>query len=155
MKQEMRRKDRQLTREEAEVILRNGEYGVLSTICEDGYPYGVPLSYVYEDGKLYFHHTAQESLLGSNIAGDTKACFTVVGETELLPSKFSTRYESVIAFGKIRECSDKIDGLMKLVKGLCPDYMESGQKYAESATSQVVVYEFEIEQLTGKARKEK
>ena len=44
---EMRRQDRKLTQEEAEAILREGQYGVLSTTGEDGYPYGVPVSYAY------------------------------------------------------------------------------------------------------------
>ena len=153
MKQEMRRKDRQLALEEAENILKENKYGILSTVCEDGYPYGLPISYVYENGKLYFHHTSEAGQLGENIAGEVKACFTVVGDTQLLPEKFSTRYESVIAFGKIRESADKLGILMRLVKGLSPEFTEKGRKYASASLDQVSVYEFEIEQLTGKARK--
>lgn len=37
---EMRRKDRMLTDEEAYKLLKETEYGVLSTICPDGTPYG-------------------------------------------------------------------------------------------------------------------
>jgi nitroimidazol reductase NimA-like FMN-containing flavoprotein (pyridoxamine 5'-phosphate oxidase superfamily) len=48
----IRRKDRALSEEEAFKILKAGEYGVLSTVGEDGYPYGVPVSYAYTgDGK--------------------------------------------------------------------------------------------------------
>ena len=42
MNEKMRRKDRETTEERAYEILKNGEYGILSTIGEDGYPYGVP-----------------------------------------------------------------------------------------------------------------
>jgi len=166
MKKEMRRSDRQLTQEEVIAILENGRYGILSTTCDDGYPYGVPMSYAYADGKIYFHHTNEESLLGSNISdstedtggagaagGGTKACFTVVGGTELLSAKFSTVYESAVAFGTIRRMEDKVAGLMQIVSHLSPDYMEAGRKYAESSASKVDVYEFTIEQITGKARK--
>lgn len=153
MKQEMRRKDRALTFEEAEAILKKCRYGILSTVCADGYPYGLPVSYVYEDGKLYFHHTCAGGQLSENIGEGTKACFTVVGDTELLPAQFSTRYESAVAFGTVRESTDKLGVLMRLVKGLSPDYTEQGQKYAESAQSRVSVYEFTVEQLTGKARR--
>jgi len=153
MRREMRRKERQLTPEETEAILRAGKYGVLSTVCADGYPYGLPISYVYEAGKLYFHHTNGDSTLKDNIVGETKACFTVVGATELLPAKFSTKYESVIAFGKLKESSDKVGVLMRIVQGLCPEYVEQGKKYAEAAADRVSVYEFTIEQVTGKARK--
>lgn len=51
----MRRKDRQAGEEDILRILKENVYGVLSTISEDGWPYGVPVSYVYEDGKIYFH----------------------------------------------------------------------------------------------------
>lgn len=47
----MRRKDRQAGEEDILRILKENVYGVLSTISEDGWPYGVPVSYVYEDGK--------------------------------------------------------------------------------------------------------
>lgn len=45
----MRRKDRQAGEEDILRILKENVYGVLSTISEDGWPYGVPVSYVYED----------------------------------------------------------------------------------------------------------
>ena len=41
---EMRRKDREISEEEACQLLATGEYGVLSTVGSDGEPYGVPLS---------------------------------------------------------------------------------------------------------------
>ena len=44
MNEKMRRKDRKTTEERAYEILKNGEYGILSTIGEDGYPYGVPVN---------------------------------------------------------------------------------------------------------------
>ncbi len=153
IKREMRRKDRQLSPEEAEELLRAGKYGILSIVCEDGYPYGLPLSYAYEDGKLYFHHTAEPGLLNDSVSGEIRACFTVVGDTELLPEKFSTKYESVIAFGKLKKSEDKLGGLMQLVKKLSPDFEEKGRRYAKASLDEVTVYEFEIEQMTGKARR--
>ena len=153
MRKEMRRKDRQLAPEEAEAILLAGKYGVLSVICGDGCPYGLPISYAYEDGKLYFHHTAEPGLLNDSVSGEVRACFTVVGNTELLPEKFSTKYESVIAFGKLRKSEDKLGGLMRLVRKLSPDFEEKGRRYAESSLDEVTVYEFEIGQMTGKARR--
>ena len=33
----------------------NGTSGVLAVAGDDGYPYTVPLSYVYHDSKIYFH----------------------------------------------------------------------------------------------------
>ena len=52
---EMRRIKQQLSDQAAEAVLLRGTSGVLSLLGEDGYPYGVPLSYVYQNGKLLFH----------------------------------------------------------------------------------------------------
>ena len=45
----------QLTEEEMISVLNKSKYGVLSTIGEDGFPYGVPVNFVYLDGKIYIH----------------------------------------------------------------------------------------------------
>ena len=55
MFREMRRSSQQLTMEETQNILQKGTSGVLSLLGDEGYPYGVPLSYVYDGEKLYFH----------------------------------------------------------------------------------------------------
>ncbi len=151
----MRRTDRLLSKEEAEKILSENTYGILSVICENGYPYGLPVNYVYEDGKIYFHHTAEKSLLNDVVSEEVNACFTVVGNTEVLPSKFSMKYESVIAFGKLKRSLEKYDALMKLVEKFCPDFIEKGKVYAKNSLDRVIVYEFNIEHMSGKARKEK
>ena len=76
----MRRKDRALSEEAAVQILKDGEYGVLATCGADGQPYGVPLSYVYHKGKIYFHGAKTGHKL-NNLSGSPKASFTVVGHT--------------------------------------------------------------------------
>ena len=150
---EMRRQDRKLTREEAEAILRDGQYGILSTTGENGYPYGVPVSYAYENGKIYFHGTCEGGLKTKNLQFNHKACFTVVGRTEVLPSQFGTKYESAVAFGVVKPADDKKEALMLLIRKYCADYLESGEKYVNAAEDKTAVWEFEIECLTGKARK--
>lgn len=156
MKREMRRKDRKLTNGEIEEIIKNNAYGVLSTICQEGYPYGVPMSYAYEAGKIYFHHTNATSLLDENIAVNNRACFTIIGKTEVLPSKFATKYESVVAFGTVRTMGDaeKVATLMRIVHKYSAAFAEAGLKYAHASVDKVNVYEFTIEQVTGKAKKD-
>ena len=55
MFRDMRRKRQALPPEQCAAILRRGTSGVLALAGDAGYPYAVPLSYVYTDGKLYFH----------------------------------------------------------------------------------------------------
>lgn len=154
MFREMRRIDRKLTEQEVVQILHDNQYGVLSTVSIDGYPYGVPISYVYIDGKIYFHGTNADGLKKENIEHNSKACFTVVGKTEILPSKFSTKYESVIAFGQINVFKDTQNILRKILQKYSPEYLENGEKYISASIKNVIVYEFKIVSMTGKARRD-
>ena len=152
----IRRKDRALSREEAVQILRDGEYGILSTIGEDGYPYGVPISYAYtEDGKIWLHG-AKEGHKVNNIAYCPKASFTVVGATHVLQDKFSTLYSSAIAFGTIQLCAglEKQKGIMTIVAKYSPDFIEEGEAFAQKTMQAMNVYYLTMEGLTGKAKKE-
>lgn len=150
---EMRRKDRATDRTEAEAILAKGEYGILATIGEDGYPYGVPISYAVDQEKIYFHCAKASGHKNLNLEYSDKVCFTVVGATEVLPSEFATRYESVIVFGKAKVAEDKMRGLEKIVEKYSPDFKPEGKAYAERAFKAVELYEIQIEKITGKARK--
>ena len=55
MFRKMRRWKQQLTEAECAEILRREPRGVLALTGDDGYPYALPLDFVFEDGKLYFH----------------------------------------------------------------------------------------------------
>lgn len=151
---EMRRKDRQLADEEAVCILEKGTYGILATIGEDGYPYGVPMSYAYENGVIYFHGADTGHKL-ENLESHNQVSFTVVGDTRTLPEEFSTEYESVIAFGRIVPSADKTGALSKIVKKYSPGYEEKGRKYAEVSGGKTAVLELHIAHMSGKARKRK
>ena len=52
MFREMRRKNQKLSNEVCEKLLKEGSSGVLALYGEGGYPYAVPLSYVYDSGKI-------------------------------------------------------------------------------------------------------
>src|SRR5689334_11917769 len=102
MHHELRRKDRGLDEPEARELLERGEYGVLSSCGPDGQPYGIPLSYCVIGDAIYFHCALEGHKL-ENIVADSRVSFCVVGTTEVLPDKFSTRYESVIVSGRAAE----------------------------------------------------
>ena len=52
MNEKMRRKDRETTEERAYEILKNGEYGILTTIGADGYTDGVPVNFAGDGNKI-------------------------------------------------------------------------------------------------------
>jgi nitroimidazol reductase NimA-like FMN-containing flavoprotein (pyridoxamine 5'-phosphate oxidase superfamily) len=152
---ELRRKDRAITDEEAVALLNRAEYGVLSTVTENGEPYGVPLNFCVIDRCIYFH-CAVEGQKIDNIKQNKSASFCAVGNTEILPDKFGTNYESVIASGGVEEVfdMDKQLALEGLLQKYSPEYFDKGIKYIESLREKTRVFKIKINKLTGKARKQ-
>lgn len=154
MFKELRRKDRQIDFTESVRILNEGIYGVLSTIGEDGYPYGVPVSYVYKDDGIFFH-CALEGKKIENFKYNDKVSFCVVGKTEILSRKFSMAYESVILFGRIKEVEgkQKEDALYELIKKYSNEYIKEGIEYIKKDMHKTKVFKIEIEYICGKGRR--
>jgi nitroimidazol reductase NimA-like FMN-containing flavoprotein (pyridoxamine 5'-phosphate oxidase superfamily) len=152
MEHKIRRADRAISENEAKVILQQGEYGVLSTASADGQPYGLPLNYCYVNDALYFHCAAEGHKI-ENIKTNNKVSFTVVGKTQVLADKFTSKYDSAIVFGKAAEITgaEKQKALIEVLKKYSSDHMESGMKMIESYENKVRVYKIPIEALTGKA----
>lgn len=152
---EMRRKDRAVTEAEAAALLDIAEYGVLSTVGEDGRPYGVPLNYCVIDRCIYFH-CALEGQKVDNIKHNKWVSFCAVGRTKVLPDKFATNYESVIASGEISEVFDreKQKGLEGLLHKYSSGFFEKGQKYIDGLGEKTRVFRITVDSLCGKARRE-
>lgn len=154
MFKEIRRKDRELEMTETMEILKKCNYGILSTIGENGYPYGVPVSYVYIDNAIYFHGALEGQKL-DNIMNNNKVSFCVVGETCVLPDKFSTKFESVIIFGRANEVYDEEKNMvmLEILNKYSKEHLESGKQYIKNAGSKVRVIKISIEHISGKARR--
>ena len=120
---EMRRKDRKLDEQVAVSLLEHCEYAVLSTIGEDGNPYGIPISPVLEGKNLYFHCALEGTKL-QNIRNHPAVCITCVGETRLVPEKFTTEYQSAIAFGTASMVEDE-EEKVRILYLLCQKYAAS------------------------------
>jgi uncharacterized protein len=151
---EIRRKDRALSRDDALALLRQSEYGVLSLAGPDGQPYGVPLNFCVLDDAIYFHSAVEGHKL-QNIAANSRVSFCVVGDTEVMPASFGTRYSSAIVFGIAEEVfdADKHRGLVGLLSKYSAGFMDEGRKYVEKMAPRVRVFRIRIERITGKARR--
>jgi len=150
----MRRKDRLLTDSETYSILENGEYGILSTVTSAGEPYGVPLNYCLIHDGIYFH-CAVEGRKISNIVNQPEVSFCVVGQTEVLPDQFGTRYASCIVQGRVSESfgAEKQTALEGLVHKYSPDFIPAGLQYIEKFKNETRVFKITIESISGKGRK--
>lgn len=149
----MRRSDRQVSSDEAFHILQEAKYAVLSTIGEDGYPYGVAVSFAATDDAIYIHSARTGQKL-DNIAFSDKVSVTAVKSTDIIPSQFTTNFESSVAFGTARiiEGDEKIMALRLLVEKYSPGFKDPGERYIESDQHKTAMIKVTIEKLTGKVR---
>lgn len=148
----MRRKRQQLSEDESVEILRKATSGTLALLGDNGYPYAVPISYVYADGKLYFHSALSGHKVDA-IRGCDKASFCVIEKDEVHPEKYTTFFRSVIAFGRIHIIEDeqeKWQTARMLGNRYNPNQEEALQKEMADGLNRMLMIRFDIEHLTGK-----
>lgn len=153
MFREMRRSKQLLTRAETEEILLRAASGVLAVSGDEGYPYAVPVSYVYAGGKIYFHSAKTGHKLDA-IARSDKVSFCVVDQDEVVQERYTTYYRSAIAFGRARVLTDdqeKRAALLSLAEKYSPDMGRARhEQEMEKSWSAVTLVEITVEHLTGK-----
>ena len=148
----MRRKRQQLSESESIGILQKATSGTLALLGDNGYPYAVPISYVYHGGKLYFHSALSGHKVDA-IRQCDKASFCVIEQDDVQPKKYTTFFRSVIAFGRIHIIEDeeeKLSTARMLGNRYNPNDDESLKKEIESGLSRMLMIRFDIEHLTGK-----
>ena len=107
MFREVSRKKQALAFEDIVTILVNERRGVLSVLGDEGYPYGVPMNYWYneENGYIYFHSGKKGHKIDS-IMKDNKASFCVYDKGCKKDGEWALNIKSVIAFGRIFPVED-------------------------------------------------
>ena len=124
----------------------------MALLGDNGYPYAVPISYVYHEGKLYFHSALAGHKVDA-IRNCDKASFCVIDKDDVQPEKYTTFFRSVIAFGRIHIIEDdkeKLAMARMLGNRYNPNNDESLQKVIEGGLSRMLMIRFDIEHLTGK-----
>ena len=150
----MRRFKQQLPQEEAERLLMSATSGVLAVNGDNGYPYAVPISYVYANGKIYFHSALSGHKIDA-IRNDSKVSFCVINQDEIVPQEFTTYFKSVIAFGKAKIIEDDAEK-MKALRLLAARYSDNTvtpqmtDKEIAGGFKRLLMVEITIEHLTGK-----
>ena len=148
----MRRKRQQLSDEESYAILQKATSGTLALLGDGGYPYAVPISYVFCEGKLYFHSALSGHKVDA-IRGCDRASFCVVAQDDVKPALYTTFFRSVIAFGRIHIVDDEAEKLAAarlLGNRYNPHQDEALQKELENGLARMLVIRLDIEHLTGK-----
>lgn len=153
---ELRRKKQQLSETTCHAMLERGTSGVLAVAGDDGYPYAVPLSYVYDGEKIFFHCALEGHKLDA-IRRNDRVSFCVVDRDNVQPQTYTTHFASVIVFGRARVVEDvtaKRHALEKLAARYAPDDEEGRTREIERLFSRVCIVELAIEHMCGKQARE-
>ena len=148
----MRRNRQQLSKDECECILDRCTSGVLALTGDGGYPYAVPLSYVYADGAIIFHSAVQGHKVDA-IRQDNRCSFCVIEQDDIRPAEFTTYFRSVIAFGRIRvleDADEKVHALRQLGRRYSPNDEPGLQHEIDKSLDRVLLLRLDIEHLSGK-----
>ncbi|WP_422484757.1 pyridoxamine 5'-phosphate oxidase family protein [Gudongella sp. DL1XJH-153] len=151
MFREMRRKKQLLSDEDTRAVLSRGTNGVLACHGDEGYPYAVPVSYVYYNDKIYYH-SAKSGHKVDSITKNPKVSFAVVDEDTIVSEEYTTYFRSVIAFGKARivEGDEWYEGFKALVdkySGNLPEEVNI-KEIQGCKTSHIIA--IDVEHITGK-----
>jgi uncharacterized protein len=153
----VRRTDKLMTPERALETLARGFCGRLATIGEDGYPYCVPLLYVWMEGEVYLHNTRARGHLRANVDHDPRVCFEVDEPGEAFAyGRFecdsSLAYRSVVLFGRIRVVDNR-DMKQRFCEGLMAKYGKPNWQRPKGffpRLDEITVYAITVERMSGK-----
>ncbi len=149
---EMRRNRQQLAKSECDAILSTATSGTLALLGDNGYTYAVPMSYVYADGKIYFH-SARTGHKVDAIRQHDKVSFCVIAADDVHPSEFTTYFRSVIIFGTARILDDddeKVGVLRKLGERYSPCDETNLSDEISKGLERLLIIEVSIDHMTGK-----
>lgn len=147
------------TLEQTEEFLQGAQVGRFITQNSDGFPYAVPVHYLYERGKIYFHGRLHGQKM-TNIQRNPQACFEVdemirINADDVKTAcQVGTKYKSVIAFGYARvieEFARKSEILIKIVDKYTPQFSAAG--IPEDSIEATAVVEIELLECSGKSHK--
>ena len=130
MFRKMRRFKQQLTDEECINVIKGQVRGVLSVHGEDGYPYGLPINYWYNesDGNFYFHCAKTGHKIDAIKAND-KVSLCVYDEGYREEGDWALNIKSVIVFGTMSTIED-MDKKLEICRGLVSNF-PAEEGYAE------------------------
>lgn len=137
--------------ENEKVLLRNS-HGVLGLCGEDGYPYTVPLNYVYDRGKIYFH-CAKVGYKLECLLKNPKISFTVVDQDVIVSEEFTSLFRSVIAFGEaaiVEDDRERTDAFLALCEKYSGDLPKEMREQEVARCKSAYIVGIQLHHITGK-----
>lgn len=155
----VRKKANEISVEEAKKLLRESRRGVLAVNGDDGYPYAVPINYLYdEETQVIIFHGSKVGHKVDALKRSDKVCFTVYGnETVETDEAWAPFLESAVVFGRCRLVADRGESDALCKKFAMKFYPTEKMVDDEVATSgkAVRMFRLQIEHISGKKVQER
>ena len=154
----IRKKKNEISRDAAKDLLRFSRRGVLAVNGDEGYPYAIPINYLYdeEDNKIIFHGAKAGHQVDALKKSD-KVCFTVFGNETAKEEEWAPYLQSVVVFGRCRLVENR-EEIINLVKKFALKYYPNEDLVNEEVSFSgmgVQMFEIDIEYLSGKEVQER
>ncbi|HBC70281.1 MAG TPA: hypothetical protein DCZ56_08115 [Sutterella sp.] len=157
---DLRHYDRLLTDKEALTVIRNVPHAVLSTADKNGIPYGVPVTPVYDDGKIYFHGSADANGRKTvNMLQNKYVSLCYTAKDNIVQEEFAVNFVSVVVSGTARQITDpkaKAALMYKIVHHHAPVKTDKQiEEYLRPEINLISLWEVTPLKITGKSRNKK
>ena len=153
----MRRSGQEVSEEHCREILKTAKRGVLSVVGDEGFPYGLPLNFLYdEEANTIWFHCARTGEKLDAIRRDGRVCFTVWDEEYRKSGDWAWYVTSVIVRGQAEpvEEPDLLEDRMRtFAMKYCPTEEDIRKEMA--ALDRVQLVGIRIGHMTGKLVHEK
>ena len=153
----MRRSGQQVSDGECRKVLREARRAVLSVNGDDGYPYGMPVNFYYdEDEDAVYIHGSRRGHRADSVGRSDKVCLTLWDEGYREEGDWAFFVTSVVVFGRAEtvDTDSAMDKLRALGMKYYPTAGEVEEEIAEDA-GKVRITRIRIESMTGKLVHEK
>ncbi len=154
----IRQKRNEISTDEAKELLRSSRRGILAVNGDDGYPYAIPINYLYdEDAHKIVFHGAKAGYKVDCLKVCDKVCFTVYGNERIQEESWAPFLQSTVVFGRCHLVENQ-EATMMLIKKFAMKYYPDEKLVDEAVASSgraVQMFEIEIEHMSGKEVQER
>lgn len=146
-----------LNKNDISILLKKIRVGRISTVNPDGFPYSVPVHFVFSGDSIFAHGSPKGQKI-NNLEANPKVCFQVDEMLSIIYAEdistccnVSTGYVSVLAFGEafvVKDMAKKREVLRLIVDKYTPELAKLPMPEEKVAITGVI--EIKIASISGK-----
>lgn len=149
----IRKKKNEISLDAVKELLHCSRRGILAVNGDDGYPYAVPVNYLYdEDAQKIFFHGAKAGYKVDALKACDKVCFTVCGNETIKDEAWAPYVKSAVVFGRCHLMENKENAMAALKKFAMKYYPSEDMvdDHIGAIGMATQMFEIEIEHISGK-----